>query len=545
LPAVSVRGAQAPGRETLPEGVGEVQVRGSGVFGGYRNLPAKTAEAFTEDGWFRTGDLGRLDPDGRLTLFGRASVMIITQGGENVDPEKVELALETHPVIAEAAVLAWKGALAALIVPDPVETRSQRSNVDEVVHGAVTQVAHLLPSYQRPVDVAVSPMPLSRTRLGKLRRHVLAEQFERAKAGMSVADAYSGPLPEERWNEEDRALLDHEAARAVWNWLQERYADARLSPDTRMHLDLGVDSLEWLVIGLALKDAAGMEISEEAAARIVLVRDLLREVVGASASPGENAPAPRIRADVQAIIEHPEAALTPEQRYWITPLAPWMRGVSWCVWLFIRMLAKLLFSMEVRGGERLRDVRQFVLVPNHVSYLDPFVVLPAVPFDVLRRVQVAGWTGAAFHNPVNRFFSRLAQTVPIDPDKGVAASLALGAAVLKRGRSLLWFPEGVRSTSGELREFRPGLGLLLERYPATVVPVCIHGTWKALPPGRFTLRRAKVVVQFGEPVPPRVLLDDMRDVAGQMPTALRMMQAIRQRVAVMQQALREEFGGRA
>ncbi|KUG29873.1 long-chain-fatty-acid--coa ligase [hydrocarbon metagenome] len=545
LPGVSIRIAQAPGLETLPEGVGEVQVRGAGVFGGYRNLPAKTAEAFTEDGWFRTGDLGRLDPDGRLTLFGRASVMIITQGGENVDPEKVELALETHPVIAEAAVLAWKGALAALIVPDPVETRSQRSNVDEVVHGAVTQVAHLLPSYQRPVDVAVSPMPLSRTRLGKLRRHVLAEQFERAKAGMSVADAYSGPLPEERWNEEDRALLDHEAARAVWNWLQERYADARLSPDTRMHLDLGVDSLEWLVIGLALKDAAGMEISEEAAARIVLVRDLLREVVGASASPGENAPAPRIRADVQAIIEHPEAALTPEQRYWITPLAPWMRGVSWCVWLFIRMLAKLLFSMEVRGGERLRDVRQFVLVPNHVSYLDPFVVLPAVPFDVLRRVQVAGWTGAAFHNPVNRFFSRLAQTVPIDPDKGVAASLALGAAVLKRGRSLLWFPEGVRSTSGELREFRPGLGLLLERYPATVVPVCIHGTWKALPPGRFTLRRAKVVVQFGEPVPPRVLLDDMRDVAGQMPTALRMMQAIRQRVAVMQQALREEFGGRA
>ncbi|AGW14216.1 AMP-binding protein [Megalodesulfovibrio gigas] len=545
LPGVSIRLAHVPGLETLPEGVGEVQARGAGVFGGYRNLPEKTAEAFTEDGWFRTGDLGRLDPDGRLTLFGRASVMIVTQGGENVDPEKVEQALETHPVIAEAAVLAWKGGLAALIVPDPVETRSRRSNIDEVVREAVTQVAQRLPSYQRPVDVAVTPVPLLRTRLGKLRRHVLAEQFERAKAGMIVADADTGPLPEERWKEADRTLLDHEAARAVWNWLRERYADARLSPDTQMQLDLGVDSLEWLVIGLALKDAAGVEISEEAAARIVTVRDLLQEAVAASAATGENAPAPRAGADVKTIIEHPEAALTPEQQHWITPLAPWMRGVAWFVWLCFRMLAKMLFSMEVRGVERLRDVRQFVLAPNHLSYLDPFVVLPAVPFDVLRRMQVAGWTGAAFHNPVNRFFSRLAQTVPIDPDKGVAASLALGAAVLKLGRSLLWFPEGVRSTSGELREFRPGLGLLLERYPATVVPVCIHGTWEAMPPGRFSLRRVKVVVQFGEPVSPRVLLEDMRDTAGQMPAAQRMMQAVRQRVAVMQQALRAEFGGRA
>lgn len=544
LPGVSIRIATVDGLEALPEGVGEVQARGAGVFGGYRNLPEKTAEAFTQDGWFRTGDLGRLDPDGRLTLFGRASVMIVTQGGENVDPEKVEQALETHPVIAEAAVLAWKGGLAALIVPEPVETRSRRSNIDEVVREAVTQVAQRLPSYQRPLDVAVSPVPLVRTRLGKLRRHMLQEQFEQAKAGMVMPDADTGPLPEERWKEADRALLEQDKVRAVWNWLRERYAQNRLSPDTQMQLDLGVDSLEWLVIGLALKDAAGVEISEEAAARIITVRDLLQEAAG-PAGQGGSPGTTKAGADVKAIIENPESSLTTEQQHWLTPLRSWMRGVAWVVWFVFKLLSKLLFSVEVRGADRLRDLRQFVLAPNHLSYLDPFVVLPAVPFGVLGRMQVAGWTGAAFHNPVNRFFSRLAQTVPIDPDKGVAASLALGAAVLKLGRSLLWFPEGVRSTSGELREFRPGLGLLLERYPAMVVPVCIHGTWEAMPPGRFSIRRTKVVVQFGEPVPPRVLLEETAGTVGQAPAAQRMMQAVRQRVAVMQQALRAEFGARA
>ncbi|GAB7080803.1 AMP-binding protein [Megalodesulfovibrio paquesii] len=545
MPGVTIRIEPIPGLESLPDGVGEVQAQGAGVFAGYRNLPEKTAEAFTEDGWFRTGDLGRLEEDGRLRLFGRASVMIVTQGGENVDPEKVEQALETHPVIAEAAILAWKGGLAALIVPDALEARSRRSNIEEVVREAVGQVAQTLPSYQRPVDVAVHPAPLERTRLGKLRRHTLKEQFERAKAGTVTAVDDSGPLPEERWPEADRPLLADSRARAVWNWLCERYPNARLSPSTQMQLDLGVDSLEWLVIGLALKDVAGVEISEEAASRIVTVRELLQESAGASASSATGAD---IRNDFKTIMEHPETVLTEAQQHWLTPLAPWMRAVSWCVWLFFRLLAKTLFSLEIRGVKGLRDLPQFVLAPNHLSYLDPFVVLPAVSFKELTRMQVAGWTGAAFHNAVFRFFSRLAQTVPIDPDGGVAASLALGAAVLKSGRSLLWFPEGVRSTSGELREFRPGLGLLLDRYPVPVVPVCIHGTWEAMPPGRFSIRRARVVVEFGEPVPPRVLLEEgagLTDGAMSAPAAQRMMLAVRQRVATMQARLRAEAGGKA
>ena len=103
LPGVMVR--MWSGEEEAPPGTdGEIQVRGTQVFGGYTGDPAATAAAFARGGWFRTGDIGRLDPrSGHLTIRGRIKEMIIT-GGLNVYPREVELALESHPAVAEAAV---------------------------------------------------------------------------------------------------------------------------------------------------------------------------------------------------------------------------------------------------------------------------------------------------------------------------------------------------------------------------------------------------------------------------------------------------------
>jgi len=83
---------------------GEIQLRGPHVFSGYWNDPAATSAAFTPDGWFRTGDIGAVDPaTGHLAIRGRTKEMIIT-GSLNVYPREVEIALEGHPSVAEAAV---------------------------------------------------------------------------------------------------------------------------------------------------------------------------------------------------------------------------------------------------------------------------------------------------------------------------------------------------------------------------------------------------------------------------------------------------------
>ncbi|MCY3977017.1 MAG: AMP-binding protein [Chloroflexi bacterium] len=105
LPGVSARIVDPATETPLPDGeVGEVQIRGAHVFKGYWRQPQKTAEAFSEDGWLRTGDMGLREPDGYYTLKGRAKDLIIT-GGLNVYPPEVELALMEHPAVAACAVI--------------------------------------------------------------------------------------------------------------------------------------------------------------------------------------------------------------------------------------------------------------------------------------------------------------------------------------------------------------------------------------------------------------------------------------------------------
>jgi acyl-CoA synthetase (AMP-forming)/AMP-acid ligase II len=103
LPGVLAR-IRAADRPADPGADGEIQLRGPHVFSGYWNDPAATGAAFTPDGWFRTGDIGAVDPGtGHLVIRGRIKEMIIT-GGLNVYPREVEIALEGHPAVAEAAV---------------------------------------------------------------------------------------------------------------------------------------------------------------------------------------------------------------------------------------------------------------------------------------------------------------------------------------------------------------------------------------------------------------------------------------------------------
>ena len=105
LPGVSARIVDTETETPLPDGeVGEVQINGAHVCKGYWRQPEKTAGAFTEDGWLRTGDMGMREADGYFTLKGRAKDLIIT-GGLNVYPPEVELVLMEHPAVAACAVV--------------------------------------------------------------------------------------------------------------------------------------------------------------------------------------------------------------------------------------------------------------------------------------------------------------------------------------------------------------------------------------------------------------------------------------------------------
>jgi malonyl-CoA/methylmalonyl-CoA synthetase len=171
-----VDGPRKPGRVGLPlPGVelrlaadGEVQVRGPNVLGGYDSADglSRPEDAFTLDGWFRTGDLGELDEDGHLGLVGRSKELIIT-GGFNVHPREVEEAITRFPGVREAAVVGrpspqWGEAVTAVVVTDgPVDPAAIRAFAAERL------AAYKVPKAVEFVD------ELPRNSLGKVLRHEL------------------------------------------------------------------------------------------------------------------------------------------------------------------------------------------------------------------------------------------------------------------------------------------------------------------------------------------------------------------------------------
>jgi len=468
--------------------VGEVIARGPSVFSGYRNLPDKTDEAFTENGWFRTGDLGYFDDNGELHLLGRLSTLIKTESGEKIQTEDVEAAYAEESAIREIGVLGEKGKLVALIVPD----RASSDDGKKAVRKAVEAASERLPSHQRISDYAITPDALPRTRLGKIQRHRLAERYKEAREGGEKAAA-AEPMSVEEMSGEDRALLEDSSAQSVWELLAKRYRGKRLTPDSSPQFDLGIDSLEWLNLTLEIGESSGVELSEEAIARIETVRDLLREVTEGS------------EGEAVDPVKNPDEILDEKQKQWLVPLGPLAAGTARFLYAVNRVLMCLFFRVRAEGLEHLPQDRQWVLTPNHVSYLDPFAIAALLDWSQLRNTYWTGWTGVIFANPLMRFLSRLGKILPVEPTRAARSSLAFGAIILKKKKNLVWFPEGERSASGKLQEFKPGIGMLLEHFPASVIPVFVHGTHEALPPGKFFPRPRAIRVVLGKPLNAREL----------------------------------------
>ena len=172
MPGVEVRVVDSAD-QPLPHGsVGAIQVRGPNVFLGYWMRPEKTAEEFTADGYFRTGDLGELSEDGYLTISGRAKDLIIS-GGYNVYPKEIELCLDELPGIAESAVFGvphpdFGEAVTAAVVLAP------GSVIDEA--RVIGQLRERLANYKVPKRILVVD-ELPRNNMGKVQKNRLRERW--------------------------------------------------------------------------------------------------------------------------------------------------------------------------------------------------------------------------------------------------------------------------------------------------------------------------------------------------------------------------------
>lgn len=176
LPGVQVRVTGDDGIARSDGGPGGVEVRGPNVCAGYWGAPDRWAAEITDDEWFRTGDLGRLGPDGRLTLVGRAKDLIIS-GGENVYPAEVERVIDELPGVAESAVVGMAdpdfGELGlAVVVPDRSGPPVEPETVRDAVRGE-------LAAFKVPRQVVMAD-ELPRNAMGKVQKVELKRRYRSA-----------------------------------------------------------------------------------------------------------------------------------------------------------------------------------------------------------------------------------------------------------------------------------------------------------------------------------------------------------------------------
>jgi malonyl-CoA/methylmalonyl-CoA synthetase len=172
LPGVGLRVVGDDGAALPPGEVGHMQVRGPSVFKGYWRMPEKTAEEFTADGWFRTGDVGKLEADGFCTIVGRSKDLVIT-GGYNVYPAEIEGFLNALPGVAESAVVGvphpdFGEAVIAVVVARPGTAAPEPAALIGALKGRIA--GFKVPKF---VEV-VSELP--RNAMGKVQKNLLRDR---------------------------------------------------------------------------------------------------------------------------------------------------------------------------------------------------------------------------------------------------------------------------------------------------------------------------------------------------------------------------------
>ena len=160
---------------------GEIQVKGDNVMLGYFNNPEANAASFTEDGWFRTGDMGYMDVDGYVFITGRYKSVIVLENGKNVFPEEIEEYLEQIESIAEVVVVGRKAQdsdeiiLTAVVYPnlDKFPTGVSMELVQESIRDAINQINRRLPTFKQVKAVEIRDSEFEKTTTKKIKRHLV------------------------------------------------------------------------------------------------------------------------------------------------------------------------------------------------------------------------------------------------------------------------------------------------------------------------------------------------------------------------------------
>jgi long-chain acyl-CoA synthetase len=421
------------------------------------------------DGWLHTGDIGEIDANHRVFIKGRKKEMIVTPEGLNVFPDDVERVLNAQPGVVDSAVVAsmadgQERVHAVLVLETSV-------GADDIVRAANAQ----LQDHQRVRSVSVwTGGELPRTEgTKKLKRQAIREWVASGARPAAVGES------------------DDPVAALIERFAGGRTVDADTSLD-----DLGLSSLERVELMVALEDRLQTRVDEAQFASARTIAD--------------------VRALIDRAPDQPDVTEPVSFPGWNRhPLVAVIRRLSLATWIL--PLARVFAWITVKGRAHLDTLSgPVVFAVNHQSHFDVPVVLAALPGHIRKTVAPAmakEFFKAHFFpegEPWRRILTRrlnyylaafFFNAFPLPQrEAGARQTLRYIGEVTGDGFSVLIFPEGVRSETGEIAAFRGGIGMIASRLGLPVVPVRIDGVHRILPTTSRMARPGRVSVTFGAPM---------------------------------------------
>jgi long-chain acyl-CoA synthetase len=527
--------------ELNDEGAGEVLIKGKMVFSGYYKNPEATREAFTDDGWFRSGDLGRIDENGNLHIVGRSKDVIVLPSGKNIHPEDLEVHYSKTPLVGEMCVLGVKdessnmaGAekLVAVVVPDFEYLRKNNiANSREAIRHEFDDLGRELPEYQRVREYVVRTEPLPRTATRKIRRFEVAKELQQ-----NGLDSKELPAKKEwKLTDEDKMLMESVVGQRLAKSIKQNSENAEIvHPEMNLEIDFGLDSLSRAEVFAALEQAFNIEFDADEAANALTVREVIALVEKHTGTGG----AELVETDFNwgKIVRESDNAMPEVQG--ILKSRPFSMGIIYAVFKSFSLLSRIIFRLEVTGKENIETLRRpFLVCPNHQSYLDPFIVSSELSFENFRNSFAVG----ASNFFENKFMQKLADflnTVPIDADTQLLKAMKAGAVGLKHGKILNIFPEGARAFDGELHEFKKGAAILAVELDLPILPVALDGFYKVWARSSNKISFAKTKIRFGEPIYPRDVLSKAAEKSDEEKYAL-LTRHLEERIRLMIEEMRK------
>ncbi len=444
------------------DGIGEVRVKTPLIMLGYYNEPELTADAFDENGYFKTGDYGYIDSANYLYITGRMKENIMLPNGKKVSPIDVDQYILKHCKninVASCGVDCVNGNDEIhLFVETANKTNEELINAENIIKSIPKSI------YKISQIHYIDKIPVTST--GKIKRFEL-----KTIAKNKESDLNEEPKCQSYSKDEGIIALISQISK-------KNISDVTLE----LKNDIGMDSLEMFELCVAISEQYGVSIEEKLHEKIA-VSEVIQIIE--TSNNAQN-------VTVMNVASYPVERKKRDYKY--------LRRFN--------RISRLVWKFESCGLENIKKDERYIFCPNHESYFDGMWIVGSM--DEKRWTSICSMAAETLYQ--KKIFRRgLIAMGAIPVYRGGNTSTAMRrayACISDENYSLLIHPEGTRTRSGELGEFKSGAAKLAKETGLNIVPICINGAYEVYPPNKKLprlfdwkhMRKYKIQIKFGEPV---------------------------------------------